>query len=75
MVFTKKMAIFTMNEHYKLAESLIKETISDFNRFLPQDGEDISYYYSVALNDSIMRLIRAKDEMVRGEMVEISENK
>lgn len=64
-----------MNEYYQSAERIIKEVIKSLERLLPQDGEDISYYHSTAIDDDIIRLVNAKDKMARGEMVEIFESK
>ena len=59
-----------MNEHYKHAERIIKEVIDDLKRFLPEDsGENISYYFSHALDEAIMNLINAKEQMARAEMI------
>lgn len=61
-----------MNGHYENAEVLIKHAIDELTRLISKDdGENISYYHSKALDSGVMSLIHAKREMDFGECATI----
>ena len=49
-----------MHNYHRQAEDLVREVLEDLQKFLPHDGEDISYYNPSAVNASISNLISVK---------------
>jgi len=60
-----------MNEHYKIAESLLKETIQKLSDIVESKGEDkdISCYGATDLNAPVRLLINATASMVMGRAI------
>jgi hypothetical protein len=49
-----------VHKYHEQAEELATEVISYMRRFLPHEGEDISYYNPCAVDEAIQKLIRIR---------------
>lgn len=59
-----------MHIYHKQAEEKVKTVISDLEKLLPRDGEDISYYTHGIMDEPIKDLIEIKILMARANEAE-----
>ena len=55
-----------MNKHFQKAEDKIRSAISSLQYLLPRDGEDISYYSHMFVDEALKNIIEAKGLMYVG---------
>ncbi len=58
-----------MNTHFKHAEKLIKDAVTDLESVLGKDKENISCFNPIALDSAIANLIEARSHMAVGAEV------
>ncbi len=59
-----------MNEYYQKVDDELRFVVKMLNLILDNDGEDVTCYYSNALDDYIQRLIKASRYMALAESKE-----